>query len=155
MIRYDLRFWDKQNKVMITETGISPYQKPLVLQPDGSYKELVGTFIPMICTHQKALNGVIWEGDIIECDVPALVMEGLPPSYIKARGVMQFVQQSGCFTLNIQSSQEMAGATFQVANSRRIGNVFQNPELLQANLTTYESDNKNANTEKGGANEPA
>lgn len=151
MIRYDLRFWSKDEKRMITGAGLSPNQKPLVRQEDGSYRELEGRFIPMICTHQRAVNGLIWEADIIECDIPALAMEGMPVSYIKARGIMQFVQATGAFTLNIQAaSQELAGATFQVSNSRIIGNAFANPELLTANKPKHDESNNAQQAEKGG-----
>lgn len=129
MIRYDIRFWDKDNKKMLYGCGISPAQKPLERRGDGSFVELEGNFIPMICTHQRDVNkAFIWEGDILECDVPALVMEGMPMSYVKARGIMQFVQGTGSFTLNIQTtSMEMAGLNFQVANSKVIGNAFESP----------------------------
>lgn len=141
MLRYDFRFWDKNEKRMIHGAGISPSQKPVIVHPeDGRLEELQGDFVPMINTGQKALNGLIWEADIVECDVPAYFIEGVPASYVKARGVMQFNQRQGTFTLNIVSKQEMAGAEFTVTNSRVIGDVFSNPELLKANPNQNEQE---------------
>lgn len=138
MLRYDFRFWDKNEKKMLYGVGISPSQKPVVVNPEnGSLEELQGDFVPMINTGQKALNGLIWEADIVECDVPAYFIEGMPASYVKARGVMQFNQRAGTFTLNIVSKQEVSGAEFTVTNSRVIGGVFSKPELLKVNAKPY------------------
>lgn len=161
MLRYDVRFWDKANKRLIYGAGISPEQKPLVKNDDGSYTELEGDFVPMICTGQKALNGVIFEADVIECDVAVLAMEGLPPTYMKTRGVMQFVQATGAFTLNIQSrSPEMEGLQFRVTNSRIIGCVLESPELLKTNKIQNNDSTQIAETSVSAsqakdANEPA
>lgn len=138
MIRYDIRFWDKANKRLIYVAGLSPNQLPIIQHPDGRLEELRGEFVPMINTGQKAVNGLIWEADICECDVPALVENGVVVSWVKARGVMQYNQGKGCFTLNIVANPEMAGVEFQVTNSRIIGCVLSNPELLQANPNTYD-----------------
>lgn len=146
MLRYDLRFWDKTNRRMIYGAGLSPNQLPIVKHTDGRLEELQGEFVPMICTHQKAVNGYIWEADVIECDVPALVMEGMPVSFIKARGVMQYNQRKGSFTVNIQATPQLAGAEFQVTNSRIIGCAISNPELLAVNPNQYE---KSTDEEKG------
>lgn len=133
MLRYDVRFWDKVNRKMIYGAGISPTQQPIVQREDKSLEELIGEFVPMLNTAQKAVNGVIWEGDIIECDVPAFQMEGMPTSFVKARGVMQYNTKQGCFTVNINSNPQLAGATFTVVNSRVIGDIFSNPDLLKVN----------------------
>lgn len=134
MLRYDVRFWDKANSRLIYGAGISPNQLPIVQHEDGRLEELQGEFVPMLCTHQKALNGVIFEADVIECDIPVyLCGKDMPPSLIKARGVMQYNQQKGSFTLNITAQPEMVGAEFQVTNSRIIGCAVSNPELLTVN----------------------
>lgn len=138
MLRYDIRFWDKENKRMIYGAGISPTQLPIVKHEDGRLEELQGEFLPMICTGQKATNGQIWEGDVIECDVPALVVEGMPVSYVRARGVMQYHTGKGMFTVGILGAQDMQGAEFRVTNSRIIGCAISNPELLQANTQNNE-----------------
>lgn len=120
---------------MIYGAGISPTQLPIVKHDeDGRLEELQGEFVPMLCTGQRAKNGTIWEADIIECDVPAFIVEGMPVSYIKARGVMQFNQVKGCFTVNIFTKNEtMGGAEFTVSNSVIVGCAVSNPELLSVN----------------------
>lgn len=132
MKRYDVRFWDKEKQVMIYGAGLAPTQKPIVRHEDGTLEELQGEFVPMICTGvPDADRKPIWEADVVECDIPVVISPDMPMSYIKARGVMQYNQRSGSFTVNITSSQERAGATFQVTNSRVIGNALANPELLE------------------------
>ena len=118
---------------MIYGAGLAPTQQPIIQHEDKTLEELKGEFVPMICTGQKAVNGKIWEGDVIECDVPAFVVEGMPVSYIKARGVMQFNQKQGAFTVNIHSNPQMAGVQFTVTNSRVVGDIFSNPDLLKVN----------------------
>lgn len=132
MLKYEVRFWDRDNKKMILGAGMSPRQLPLVKRGDGTYDELQGRFVPMLNTTQKALNGLIWEGDIIECDMPVMQIEGLPPTFQKLRGVMQFNQQTASFTVNIATkSPAINEATFGVVNSRIVGDVFSTPELLK------------------------
>lgn len=132
MKRYDIRFWDKEKQVMIYGAGIAPTQQPIVKHEDGRLEELQGEFVPMLCTGiPSADRKPIWEADIIECDIPVVIAEDMPMSYIKARGVMQYSQRAGSFTVNITSTQERAGATFTVTNSRIIGNAMANPELLE------------------------
>lgn len=138
MLRYDLRFYDKQTKQMIYGAGISPAQKPIVKHEDGRLEELQGEFVPMLCTGQKAVNGYIWEADVIECDVPAFIVEGMPVSYVKARGVMQYNHGKGSFTVNIMAQQQMQGQEFKVTNSRIIGCAVSNPELLKVNQQNNE-----------------
>lgn len=133
MLRYDLRFWDKKEKRMIYGAGLSPNQLPIFQHEDGRLEELQGEFVPMICTHQRAVNGYIWEADVIECDVPAFFIEGMPASFVKARGVMQYNQAKGSFTVNIMANAQMQGQEFKVTNSRIIGCAVSNPELLQVN----------------------
>lgn len=149
MLRYDVRFWDKGKKQMIYGAGIAPTQKPIIMHPDGRLEELQGEFVPMICTHQKAVNGFIWEADVIECDI-ALHLCGMdmPPSLLKARGVMQYNQSKGCFTVNITSSPEMAGQEFTVTNSRIIGCAISNPELLAVNPNQNEQESNNKSEPK-------
>lgn len=144
MLRYDVRFWDKMAKRMIYGAGISPTQNPIVQNPDGSLTELTGEFVPMICTYQKAVNGDMWEGDVIECDVPFHISPDLPPSFIKARGVMQYNQKIGSFTVNIASKPETNGQMFQVTNPRIIGCAVSDPDLLQVNSNENENTNKKA-----------
>ncbi len=142
MLRYDVRFWDKANKQMIYGAGISPAQLPIIKhEEDGRLEELQGEFVPMLCTGQNAKNGAIWEADVIECDVPAFIVEGMPVSYIKARGVMQFNQRKGCFTVNIFTKQQgMEGAEFTVSNSIVVGCAVSNPELLSVNPNQNEQE---------------
>lgn len=130
MKRYDVRFYDKKQNRLIYGAGISPNQLPLVISPDGAIVELQGDFVPMICTYQKAINGHIWEADVVECDVPVMQFEGMPPTFMKVRGVMQYNQGQGCFTISINSTPEMQGAVFKVVNTRIIGCALTNPELL-------------------------
>lgn len=154
MLRYDLRFWDKTKKTMIYGAGLSPNQLPIVQHEDGRLEELQGEFVPMICTHQKAVNGYIWEADVIECDVPAFVQDDVVLSWTKARGVMQYNQAKGCFTVNIVSSQELQGQTFKVANSKIVGCAISNPELLQVNPNQNEQENISQDSAKeSGANQ--
>lgn len=134
MLRYDVRFWDKANNRLIYGAGISPNQLPIVQHTDGHLEELKGEFVPMLSTGQKALNGVIFEADVIECDVPVFAdQSGKFQSFLKARGVMQFNQQKGAFTLNIAAQSQAVGGEFQVTNSRIIGCAVSNPELLTIN----------------------
>lgn len=130
MLRYDFRFWDNDNKRMVYG-GISADQLPVIAREDGSLIKLVGNFVPMIRTSLKAVNGGIWEGDIIECDMPMYQIEGMPITYVKTRGVMQYDHRKATFTVSINSSPEMAGVQFQVVNSHIVGNAFANPELLE------------------------
>lgn len=158
MLRYDVRFWDKANKQMIYGAGISPAQLPIVKHEDGRLEELQGDFVPMLCTGQKAVNGWIWEADVIECDVPAFIVEGMPVSYVKARGVMQYNHGKGSFTVNIMAQQQMQGQEFRVTNSRIIGCAVSNPELLQVKQNHNEqiTENKDsANTEQGRGDKSA
>jgi len=132
MLRYDMRFWDKDKKQMIYGAGLSPTQMPIIKHPNGQLEELQGQFVPMICTHQKATNGYIWEADVIECEIPAYLdkdVQFVPAQ--KARGVMQYNQAQGAFTVNIVSMPQMAGREFKVTKSTIIGCVVANPELLQ------------------------
>lgn len=141
MIAYEMRFWDKINKRMIYGAGLSPNQLPIVKHTDGRLEELQGEFVPMINTGQKAVNGFIFEADVIECDVPAFAdANGGFQSFMKARGIMQYNQAKGCFTLNIVSSEQRAGGEFQAINSRIIGCALANPELLSVNPNIYEQE---------------
>lgn len=152
MLRYDIRFWDTKKKAMIYGAGMSPNQKPIVQHEDGRLEELQGEFVPMLCTYQKATNGYIWDGDVIECDVPYFLSPDLPPAFVKARGVMQFNQVRGSFTVNIASSPETQGQEFQVRNSTIIGCAVSNPELLQIDQNKYENQDTSKSTEKGTDN---
>lgn len=144
MKRYDVRFWDKTNKVMIYGAGIAPTQKPIVKHENGVLEELKGEFVPMICTGVlSADRKPIWEADVIECDIPYQISPDMPPSFVKARGVMQYNPIAGSFTVNINSSPERAGDTFQVTNSRIIGNALANPELLEDKQQNYEQHKEN------------
>lgn len=139
MIRYDIRFWDKEKQQLIYGAGLSPNQKPIVQNPDGSLVELKGNFIPMINTGQRAVNGTIWEGDVCECDIPFMVEDGVVLSWTKARVIMQYNQGKGAFTLNIVATPEMEGKEFVVSNSRIIGCAISNPELLNINPNQNDS----------------
>jgi len=156
MLRYDVRFWDKINKRMILNAGISPNQLPIVQHGDGRLEELRGEFVPMLCTYQKATNGYIWEGDVIECDVPLSFGDEIPPMLMKARGIMQFNQARGMFTVNIASSPQTQGQEFHVKNSVIIGCAVSNPELLQINQQNYENQNTSeSDTDKGAGDSQA
>lgn len=146
MLRYDLRFWDKDNKVMLTGVGISPNQLPIAMGSDGKLAELRGNFVPMLCTYQKAINGYIWEGDIIECGVPYDLGADMPTSLLKVRGVMQFNERMGSFTINIASTPETEGRTFQVKNAKIIGCAVSHPELLQ--ISQNQNENKKTSADK-------
>lgn len=142
MLRYDIRFWDKDKEEMIYGAGISPNQLPIIKRlEDGALQELEGNFVPMICTGQKAVNGHIWEADVVECDVPAFVVDGVPASYVKARGVMQYSHAKGSFTVNIVANPQLEGQEFKVSNTRIIGCAISNPELLTINPNTNETAN--------------
>lgn len=137
---------------MIYGAGLSPNQLPIIQHTDGRLEELKGEFVPMLCTGQQAKNGAIWEADVIECDVPAFIVEGMPVSYVKARGVMQFNQRKGCFTVNIFSKQEgIEGAEFTVSNSKIVGCAVSNPELLSVNP----NHNEQESTKQGNSGETA
>ncbi len=137
---------------MIYGAGISPAQLPIIQhEEDRRLEELQGEFVPMLCTGQKAKNGAIWEADVIECDVPAFIVEGMPVSYVKARGIMQFNQRKGCFTVNIFTKAEgMEGAEFTVSNSVVVGCAVSNPELLSVNP----NQNEQASTEPSTGSTP-
>jgi len=149
MLRYDLRFWDKKEKRMIYGAGLSPNQLPIFQHEDGRLEELQGEFVPMLNTGQKAVNGSIWEADVIECDVPAFFIEGMPASYVKARGIMQYNQARGAFTVNIMANPQLQGQEFKVSNSRIIGCAVSNPELLQVKQNQNEQITKNESSEGG------
>jgi len=146
MLRYDVRFWDKDNKVMLEKVGISPNQLPIVINSLGQLEALRGNFVPMLCTYQKAVNGYIWEGDIIECGVPYDLGSDMPMSLLKVRGVMQFNERLGSFTINIASTPETQGRTFQVKNAKIIGCAISHPELLQISQNQNENKKTNADT---------
>lgn len=148
MIKYHYRFWDKVNRQMIENAGISPRQQPIIQHPDGSVEELSGSFVPMLCTFQKAVNGYIWEGDVVDCDIPYQIAPDMPLSFVKARGVMQFNQVGGCFTVNIASKPENQGQSYQVTNVRIVGCAVSNPELLQ--VSENQNENKTNNKAESG-----
>lgn len=151
MLRYDIRFWDRDKQEMIYGAGISPNQLPIIKRAeDGALQELEGNFVPMICTGQKAVNGVIWEADVVECDVPAFFVEGVPASFVKARGVMQYSHAKGSFTVNIVANPQLEGQEFKVSNTRIIGCAIANPELLTINPNRNETAN-----DKGSEGAPA
>lgn len=133
-MQINVRFWDVKNKKMLYGLGISPVQQPIQLNNDGTLTELEGEYVPMLMTNLFDVEKKpIWGGDIVECDLQVTAFEGLPPSFIKKRGVMQYNVTNGMFTVNINSSDELKGQQFKVVNSRVIGDGYQNPELLEYN----------------------
>ena len=137
MRSYDVRFWDKTKREMIYGAGLSPNQLPIIKHDNGTLEELQGTFVPMICTQVLSSDKKpIWEGDIIECDIQITLVEGMSPAPLKAYGIMQYNNAKGLFSVNIHSKPEEAGKTFQVTNSRVIGDILSSPEFLKGKTIT-------------------
>lgn len=134
-MQINVRFWDKVNKKMLYGLGISPVQQPIQLNNDGTLTELEGDFVPMLMTNLFDIEKKpIWGGDIVECDLQVTAFEGIPPSYIKKRGIMQYNVREGVFTVNINTkSPELQGKRYKVINSKVVGDGYSNPELLEHN----------------------
>lgn len=134
-MQINVRFWDKVNKKMLYGLGISPVQTPIQLNEDGTLTELQGEFVPMLLTHLYDIDKKpIFSGDIVECDLQVTAFEGMPPSYIKKRGIMQYSVREGVFTVNINtSSPDLQGKRYKVINSKVVGDGYSNPELLEHN----------------------
>jgi hypothetical protein len=140
MLEYKLRFFNHETKEMVYDCGISPNQKPLRKLENGLYEELEGDYTPMINTGQKALNGVISEADILDCQAK-LNIAGLE-TLLQVRGVMQFDPNRGAFMINIIDAPKiLLGKQFEVQDANIIGNAFLNKELITKN---YEKKNESS-----------
>lgn len=130
-MQINVRFWDVKNKKMLYGLGISPVQQPIQLNSDGTLTELEGEFVPMLMTYLFDVDKKpIWAGDVIECDLMVTAFEGIPPSYIKKRGIMQYNLSNGTFTVSIASKEIEKGRKFEVVNSKVVGNIYEGEELL-------------------------
>lgn len=72
----------------------------------------------------------IWEGDIIECDMPIEMGIDMPLAWVKKRGVMNWDAMGGKWFINIKTS-SLNDGMFQVTNSVVIGDVYQHKYLLK------------------------
>lgn len=139
MLSYRLRFLNVETEEMIYDCGISPNQKPLRKLENGLYEELEGTFTPMIDTGQKAINGTIWEADIIQAET-RINIAGIP-SIAMVVGIMQYDQSKGAFFLNLLDAPTgLTGVSFSVQNSKIIGCALKDKEILKMYEKTKQGD---------------
>lgn len=140
MLEYKVRFFNHDTQEMIYDCGISPNQKPIRKLENGLYEELEGNFTPMINTGQKALNGVIYEADVLDCKASLQIAS--IPSLLEVRGVMQYDPNRGAYMINILDAPSiLLGKDFQVQDATIIGNAFNNKELI---VKKYEKKNESS-----------
>lgn len=122
----EIRFWDKRANGMIYGAGISPNQRPIIKYTNGEIEELEGNYVVMLKTHIRAKNDILWEDDIVECDVPVWGGQFLQKMY----GVVKFIPEKGLFTIHIEVDPLRHGEVYQVLNPLKVGDIYTNSELL-------------------------
>lgn len=130
MLSYKFRFFNVETEEMVSDCGISPNQKPLRKLENGLYEELEGTFTPMLDTGQRALNGSICEGDIVEAEAKVNIA-GIP-SFTRIVGIMQYDQSKGAFFINLLDAPiGLTGVSFSVQNAKIIGCALKDKEIFK------------------------
>lgn len=117
---------------MLHGYGVSDRMLPVKRNEDGKLTELTGVFVPMINTLSRDINGVdVWQSDVCEADIKLQLMDDMPPTLLKAIGIMMYDIPTASFTLTIHNAPEtMAGKKYQVINVKVLGSFHENPELL-------------------------
>jgi len=134
MIPRAIRIYDRNAKQMIypkqgNDKGVFVAMDGYPIQFDGKQFFKLDQCIPMYDTGMRSRDGLmIWEGDIIECDLP-LDFGGMV-SYVKKRGVMNWDTKGGKWFINLKNN-PMGLGQFQVTNSVVIGDVYQHKHLLK------------------------
>ena len=134
MIHRAIRMFDKNTKQMIypkegNDMAVFVGMDGYPMQFDGKDFFKLDSCVPMYATGMMSRDKVmIWEGDIIECDLP--INFGDMVSWIKKRGVMNWDVKGGKWFINLKNT-PMVNGMFQVTNSVVIGNIYQHKRLLK------------------------
>jgi len=138
MIPRAIRIYDKHSKSMFypkqgTDRGVFVGMDGYPMQFDGKSFFKLDDCVPMYATGIKARGGImIWEGDIVECDVPVMWgmnTQGMPmSSFIKERGVMSWDERGGNWFIRMKQGMHPEG---QVGNLNVVGNIYEHKELLK------------------------
>jgi hypothetical protein len=150
MVPRAIRLYDKNSKKMVypkqgNDQGVFVGMDGYPMQFDGKNFFKLDQCIPMYATGMMSKNGaMIWEGDIIECDMP-LDFGGMV-SWVKKRGVMNWDIKGGKWFINIKSG-TFSDGMFQVTNSVVIGDIYQHKHLLK---DEQEHNNSFGGTDAGG-----
>lgn len=134
MIPRAIRIYDRHSKQMVypkqgTDRGVFVGMDGYPIQFDGKNFFKLDQCIPMYATGLRTKDGtMIWEGDIVEADVP-LDFGGVM-SFIKGKGVMVWNERGGNWLLQMKQS-PMSHEAFQVTNSVVVGNIYEHKQLLK------------------------
>lgn len=148
-----IRVWDKKRRVMTYLPSLMP-----MLLPSGEVFGVFATlaqmpptalakageptiveynpldYVVMHCTGKRDVNReLLYDGDIIEGDMDVSGgVEGMPMMLVKRRGIMGWNQDTSAFTVFVTTNDpEGTGFMFHYAQARKLGNVWENPELLK------------------------
>lgn len=122
--RFKSKAWDAENKVMQTSFGVhNESGKPFIVT--GSYFEFKNWVI-LLCTGLKDCNGnLIFEGDVLQTEL-GFVGEVYWDAY-EASYFIHFYK-----TDTQEDSHELLYSEVRLA--KIIGNIYENPELLQSGM---------------------
>lgn len=128
------RVWDKNNKKMLNWKELD-LTKELgedeitIFEPTGQFAHPIFFYDAMQSTGLKDKNGTeIYEGDIVEFKYPY-------DKRIKTKGVIVWNDNKACFGISMKETTEQYELYRITAENYLsvIGNVHQNPELLEDN----------------------
>lgn len=126
------RAWDKNNKKMLNWKELD-LTKELgedeitIFEPTGQFAQPMYFYETMLSTGLKDKNGVgIFEGDIVEFKYPY-------DKRIKTKGVIVRNDNKACFGISMKETTEQYELYRTTAENYLtvIGDVYQNPELLE------------------------
>ena len=126
------RIWDKTNKEMLDWKELD-LTKELgedeitIFEPTGQFAQPMYFYEAMQSTGLKDINGTeIYEGDIVEFKYPY-------DKRIKTKGAIIWNNNKACFGINMKETTEQYELYRITAENYLtvIGNVHQNPELLE------------------------
>lgn len=85
----------------------------------------------MIKTTMFTLQGEpVWEGDVCECQVIVQGFLGGMQTMMIERGVMAYRPDLCAFQMHLRTS-PMGQQTFQVQARQKLGNIYENPDLME------------------------
>lgn len=126
------RIWDKTNKEMLEWEELDLNKERgedeiTIFEPTGQFAHPIFFYDAMQSTGLKDINGTeIYEGDIVEFKYPY-------DKRIKTKGAIIWNNNKACFGINMKETTEQYELYRITAENYLtvIGNVHQNPELLE------------------------